>query len=96
MTRRFQVIQIDEPCEKVATNMLRALAPSLEEHHQVMILDQAIQAAVKLSHRYIPARQLPVLGLLSANIQYLEKLNFCKNKLMHYFWSKTICKGKTD
>ena len=66
LTRRFQVIQIDEPCEKVATNMLRALAPSLEEHHQVMILDQAIQAAVKLSHRYIPARQLPdkAVGLL--------------------------------
>lgn len=66
LTRRFQVVQIDEPSEEVATDMLRALIPSLEKHHQVIVLDKAVQAAVKLSHRYIPARQLPdkAVGLL--------------------------------
>ena len=66
LTRRFQVIQINEPDEKLAINMLRALAFSLEKHHQVVILEEAIQASVKLSHRYIPARQLPdkAVGLL--------------------------------
>ena len=39
--------------------MLRSISGSLEKHHKVIILDGAIQAAVKLSHRYIPARQLP-------------------------------------
>lgn len=66
LTRRFQMVQIEEPDETEAVNMLRTLAPSLEKHHQVVILDQAIQAAVKLSHRYIPARQLPdkAVGLI--------------------------------
>lgn len=66
LTRRFQVVQIDEPSETAATDMLRALIPSLEQHHQVIVLDEAVQAAVKLSHRYIPARQLPdkAVGLL--------------------------------
>lgn len=59
LTRRFQVIQINEPNEEKAIDMLRALVPSLEAHHQVFILDEAIKASVQLSHRYIPARQLP-------------------------------------
>ena len=66
LTRRFQTVQVTEPLEKIAASMLRALVPRLEEHHQVKILDEAIVAAVKLSKRYIPARQLPdkAIGLL--------------------------------
>jgi len=59
LTRRFQVLQIGEPCEDTATSMLRGLIPMLEKHHGVWIMDEALQAAVRLSHRYIPARQLP-------------------------------------
>ncbi|MER9200868.1 type VI secretion system ATPase TssH [Mesorhizobium sp. M0933] len=59
LTRRFQVVKIDEPSEGVAILMLRGVAGVLEQHHEVQILDEAIDAAVALSHRYIPARQLP-------------------------------------
>lgn len=59
LTRRFQTIQVHEPDEKKALIMLRGIADKLEEHHQVLLLEEAIEAAVKLSHRYIPARQLP-------------------------------------
>ncbi|MER9234689.1 type VI secretion system ATPase TssH [Mesorhizobium sp. M0622] len=59
LTRRFQVVKIEEPSESVAILMLRGVAGVLEQHHKVQILDEAIDAAVGLSHRYIPARQLP-------------------------------------
>src|SRR5690606_4660631 len=59
LTRRFQAIQIAEPSEDQATVMLRGLAENLGTHHKVLLLDEAIKAAVRLSHRYIPARQLP-------------------------------------
>jgi len=59
LTRRFQVVQIDEPSEPKALLMLRGVAASLEHHHRVQVLDEALEAAVRLSHRYIPARQLP-------------------------------------
>ena len=59
LTRRFQVIQVAEPSEETAVLMMRAIASTMEEHHQVQLLDEAIEAAVTLSHRYIPARQLP-------------------------------------
>ena len=59
LTRRFQVIQIKEPDEAKAIRMLRGVASVLEKHHRVQLLDEAIEAAVRLSHRYIPARQLP-------------------------------------
>jgi len=59
LTRRFQVVQIDEPSEERAILMMRGMASTLEKHHQVKVLDEAIEAAVRLSHRYIPARQLP-------------------------------------
>lgn len=59
LTRRFQVVQVDEPSEPIATDMLRGLAPTLADHHGVVLLDEAVGAAVSLSHRYIPARQLP-------------------------------------
>lgn len=59
LTRRFQVVQVPEPDEIKAILMLRGVASVLEKHHRVQLLDEAIEAAVKLSHRYIPARQLP-------------------------------------
>ena len=59
LTRRFQTIQIDEPSEERAILMMRGVASTMEKHHKVQILDEALEAAVKLSHRYIPARQLP-------------------------------------
>jgi type VI secretion system protein VasG len=59
LTRRFQSIQVDEPTEPRAVLMMRGVASTMEKHHKVQILDEALEAAVKLSHRYIPARQLP-------------------------------------
>lgn len=59
LTRRFQVVQVPEPSEDKALLMMRGVASTMEKHHQVQILDEALDAAVKLSHRYIPARQLP-------------------------------------
>ncbi|WP_137175148.1 type VI secretion system ATPase TssH [Massilia sp. HP4] len=59
LTRRFQGIQVDEPGEERALRMMRAVASTMEQHHGVQILDEALAAAVKLSQRYIPARQLP-------------------------------------
>ena len=59
LTRRFQSIQVEEPSEARALLMMRGVASTLETHHKVQILDEALDAAVRLSHRYIPARQLP-------------------------------------
>ena len=59
LTRRFQVVAIEEPTEEKATLMMRGIAAPLELHHRVQLLDEAIRAAVTLSHRYIPDRQLP-------------------------------------
>jgi len=59
LTRRFQVVQVDEPDEEKAIRMMRNMASVMESHHKVQVLDEAIEASVKLSHRYIPARQLP-------------------------------------
>ncbi|NOT11207.1 MAG: type VI secretion system ATPase TssH [Methylococcaceae bacterium] len=59
LTRRFQVVQVHEPSEEKAILMMRGVASVMEKHHQVQILDEALEASVRLSHRYIPARQLP-------------------------------------
>lgn len=59
LTRRFQVVKIEEPPEDSAIQMMRGLVPVLEKHHSVRILEEAVEASVRLSHRYIPARQLP-------------------------------------
>jgi type VI secretion system protein VasG len=59
LTRRFQVVKIEEPTEAQAITMLRSVAPTLEKHHEITILDEAISSAVTLSHRYIAGRQLP-------------------------------------
>jgi len=59
LTRRFQVVKIEEPDEKRAINMMRAISVMLQNHHGVRILDEAIIDSVRLSSRYITARQLP-------------------------------------
>jgi type VI secretion system protein VasG len=59
LTRRFQSIQVDEPDVAKCCDMLRGILGPMEKHHKVRITDAAIVAAVNLSHRYIPARQLP-------------------------------------
>ncbi|MCL6284978.1 type VI secretion system ATPase TssH [Ruegeria sp. 2012CJ41-6] len=59
LTRRFQVVQVDEPDIPKAVLMMRGIASMLEGHHRVQVLDEGIEAAVTLSARYIPARQLP-------------------------------------
>ena len=59
LTRRFQVVKIEEPDEEKAINMMRAISNMLQHHHGVRILDEAVIDSVKLSSRYITSRQLP-------------------------------------
>jgi len=59
LARRFQVVKVEEPDEGLAASMLRGMAPLMERHFGVRILDEAISAAARLSHRYITGRQLP-------------------------------------
>ena len=59
LTRRFQTVHIAEPDADRAIAMLRSVAPMMEQHHDVVVLDEAVEAAVRLSQRYVPARQLP-------------------------------------
>jgi type VI secretion system protein VasG len=59
LTRRFQVVKIEEPDDAKAIDMMRGVAESLAQHHKVHILDDAIVSSVTLSKRYIPGRQLP-------------------------------------
>ena len=59
LTRRFQIVKVDEPTEEKALLMMRGVAAIMEQHHQVLLLDEALEDSVKLSHRYIPDRQLP-------------------------------------
>jgi type VI secretion system protein VasG len=59
LTRRFQVVNVKEPETAVAVAMIRNVAKGIAKHHQVIVLDEAIAAAVILSQRYVPARQLP-------------------------------------
>lgn len=59
LARRFQVVKVEEPAESIAIEMIRGLTGTLEKHHRVRILDEAIVDAVKLSSRYISGRQLP-------------------------------------
>jgi type VI secretion system protein VasG len=59
LTRRFQTVMVAEPAHDIAVAMMRGLVPALEKHHGVVILEEALADAVRLSARYIPARQLP-------------------------------------
>ena len=59
LTRRFQVVKIEEPSASDAIQMLRGVAESLQKHHNVYIRESAVEAAVNLSIRYLPSRMLP-------------------------------------
>jgi type VI secretion system protein VasG len=59
LTRRFQTVDVGEPETANAIAMIRSVAPVMEAHHNIVVLDEAVEAAVKLSQRYVPARQLP-------------------------------------
>jgi type VI secretion system protein VasG len=63
LARRFQVVKVEEPDEPSAIAMMRGLVSMLENHHKVRVLDQGVVEAVRLSKRYIPARQLPDKGV---------------------------------
>ncbi|HEY1217622.1 MAG: type VI secretion system ATPase TssH [Bryobacteraceae bacterium] len=66
LARRFQLVKVEEPTETQCALMLRGTVPTLEKHHKVRILDEGLLAGVKLSHRYLPDRQLPdkAIGVL--------------------------------
>jgi type VI secretion system protein VasG len=66
LTRRFQIVKVEEPGEEKCVQMMRNVAANFEKHHKVRILDEALEAAVRFSHRYITARQLPdkAVGLI--------------------------------
>lgn len=59
LERRFATVQVEEPTENVALQILNGLRPKYEEHHHVRIDDDALKQAVKLSSRYITDRYLP-------------------------------------
>ena len=59
LSRRFQVVKVEEPTEEVAIDMLRAMIPVMANHFNLKIDDEAIVTAVHSSHRYITGRQLP-------------------------------------
>lgn len=97
LTRRFQVLQVDEPAENTAVAMLRGLVPSLEKHHGVWIMDEAVQAAVKLSHRYIPARQLPdkAISLLDTACARIAVAQFAPpGELQKLNWQRETAKAE--
>ncbi|MDR2096669.1 MAG: type VI secretion system ATPase TssH [Treponema sp.] len=91
LTRRFQNIIVDEPDDEKAVRMMRGMVGALENHHKVMVMDEALSAAVKLSRRYIPARQLPDKSVsildtacakvaLSQNAEPAE-LEYCRRRI---------------
>jgi type VI secretion system protein VasG len=59
LARRFQVVKVEEPSEPQCMVMMRGLVGALEKHHNVRILDEAVLASVRLTHRYLAGRQLP-------------------------------------
>jgi type VI secretion system protein VasG len=59
LARRFQLVKVEEPTEIQCALMMRGVVPTLENHHNVRILDEGLLASVRLSHRYLPDRQLP-------------------------------------
>ena len=59
LARRFQLVKVEEPTEEQCLLMMRGIVPSLEHHHKVRILDDGVDAAVRLSHRFLADRQLP-------------------------------------
>jgi type VI secretion system protein VasG len=93
LKRRFLEVKVDEPTEDLAIRMMRGMAAALEKHHKVRILEEAVQASVKLSHRYITGRQLPdksvsVLDTACARVAIGQKaaprgVEDCRRQLEH-------------
>ena len=106
LTRRFQVVKVEEPSEEKAILMLRNIGDMLEKHHKVDVLDSAIESAVKLSHRYIPARQLPdkavsLLDTAAARVavsQYATPaaLEDCKQHIINLEKEKSVLKNEEN
>lgn len=59
LTRRFQVVKVEEPSEQQCNTMLRGIVGAMEKHHGLRVMDDAVTSAVRLSHRYMAGRQLP-------------------------------------
>ncbi len=59
LTRRFQVVKVEEPSETQCATMLRGIVGAMEKHHGLRVMDEAVTSAVRLSHRYMAGRQLP-------------------------------------
>lgn len=59
LVRRFEKVKVKEPTPEQAISMLRLIAEKHQEHHKVPILNEAIEAAARLSHRFLPERRLP-------------------------------------
>ena len=59
LERRFQSVQVDEPTVADTIEILKGIAPKYEEHHAVKFSPESLRAAVELTARYLPARQLP-------------------------------------
>ena len=59
LTRRFQVVKVEEPSEQQCNTMLRGIVAAMEKHHGLRVMDEAVTSAVRLSHRYMAGRQLP-------------------------------------
>jgi type VI secretion system protein VasG len=91
LTRRFQNITVEEPDDNKATQMMRGIVKSLEAHHKVAVMDEALSQAVKLSRRYIPARQLPdksvsILDTACAKVALSQtsepaELEYCRRRI---------------
>jgi type VI secretion system protein VasG len=91
LTRRFQNITVEEPDDDKATQMMRGIVKSLEAHHKVAVMDEALSQAVKLSRRYIPARQLPdksvsILDTACAKVALSQtaepaELEYCRRRI---------------
>ncbi|TQR72827.1 ATP-dependent Clp protease ATP-binding subunit [Acinetobacter sp. RF14B] len=80
LSRRFQVIKVEEPTEQVAIDMLRAMVPVMSQHFKIKIDDDAIRTAVHASHRYITGRQLPdkaisVLDTAAARVAFEQEID---------------------
>ena len=59
LERRFQSVLVEEPSDEESVQILRGILPRYEQHHGVKITEEAVQAAVRLSRRYLPDRFLP-------------------------------------
>lgn len=106
LERRFASVTINEPTPEVALTILKGLRPKYEKHHQLQIIDEALESAVKLSKRYIASRFLPdkAIDLMDEaaarvrinNAQKVDKVSAIKKKLSELSQEKTEALLKED